>query len=69
LPTGKNFARNSFEHLSHVLMAFRSAWNHCFAFPSNENGNRWRQIAPSVTPRIGKVLYTSRKCWRCALAT
>jgi hypothetical protein len=25
LPTVKNFARNSFEHLSHVLMAFRSA--------------------------------------------
>jgi hypothetical protein len=25
LPTGKNFARNAFEHLSHVFMASRSA--------------------------------------------
>jgi hypothetical protein len=32
--------RNAFDHLSHVLMASRSAKNHCFAFPRNENGNR-----------------------------
>jgi hypothetical protein len=69
LPTGKNFARNAFEQLSHVLMASCSAQNHCFAFLSNENGNKRRRIASFVIPRIVKVLHTSRKCWRCALAS
>jgi hypothetical protein len=36
----KKLAKNALEHFSQVYTASLWEYNHCFAFPSNENGKR-----------------------------
>jgi hypothetical protein len=41
----KNLARNALEHFSQVGITSLLKYNHCFAFPNNENGKRQRRTA------------------------
>jgi hypothetical protein len=50
LPNGKNLVRNVVEHLSQVLTASLSLWNHYFAFHRREKGNKRSLMTSTVTP-------------------
>jgi hypothetical protein len=52
----KNLVRNALEHFSQVDTASLLEWNHCFAFPNNENGKRRGCTTSWVTPWIVNVL-------------
>jgi len=44
-------------------------WNHCFTLSRRDNGNKWSWIASWDSSLITKVLWSSKNCWRWALAS
>jgi hypothetical protein len=64
LPTGKNLARNTVEHLLDVSTASLSLQNHYFTFPTREKENRQSLIASGAMSLMTMVSHSSRKCCR-----